>query len=217
VAQLRLFINTTNNQLVAGQTSTQIVPASTLPIFCNDTLDLIVYLLQIPIGYNAQNPAASTFETLSTSGLTLFAYLNNGLLSTAGGYVAYASCLSFTADATNTYFSGSMSLNTAALQTLLGSGTQSSAFLMLGISHASGQTTVFNQQVTVRAGAPIGSVVPIPGFTALSLEVAKGLFYPQQPIAGLPLFIESPAGKIFAVIAVDMPDGTASPQFSRIN
>jgi len=213
VADLKLFNNISNNTLVAGQKSTQPVDPSSLPLYFGDTLNLIIYLLQIPTGYNAQDPSNSTLETVTTAGLQLFLYLDDGVV---GGTI-YTQQVAFATDPTNSYFYGTLALNTPALQTLLGTNTSAPCWLKMGYVQNGVQTTTLSKQVTIGVGIPVGALVVPAGLTPLSQEVAQAEFFPLQPKAGLALYLESPNGKIIAVVAVDNPDGTASLQANPVN
>lgn len=218
MAQLTLYINTSNNTLVAGQLSTQAIDPSSLPFFYGDTLTLFVYLLQWPKGYNPQDVTNSTLQTVSTAGLTLSLYIDDG---TIGGII-YTQALTFQTDPNNQYFytpvGSLLALNTAALATLLGTSTgPKPAYLKIGYTQNGLVTTILSRQVNIGVGLPSQPLVVPPGQTPLSAEVANATYFPRQPVAGLPLFLESPNGKILLLAATDQPDGTAQFTASPIN
>lgn len=213
MAQLTLYVNTSNNSLVAGRASTQAVDAGSLPFFYGDTLSLIIYLLQLPAGYNAQDPANSTLQTVSTAGLQLSVWIDDG---TNGGTV-YTDQIAFDTDAGNTYFFADLPLNTVALATLLGSSQSKTAYLQIGYVQAGKQTTVLTRVVNIGVGIPNVTQAVAPGLTPLSAEAANAAYFPKNPVPGLPIYLESLNGKILALMAVDNPDGTASLQANPIN
>ena len=213
MANLTLYINTRANSLIAGQSSTQSVDASSLPLFFGDTLSLVIYLLQLPLGYNATDPSNSKLQTVSTAGLQLYLYLDDG---TTGGTI-YTQQILWQTDPTGSYFYANLVLNTEALQTLLGSQTSATCWLKIGYVQNGLQTTVLSKQVTVGVGLPTVALVAPAGQTPLSAEVASATYVSLQPVAGRPIYLESPNGKIFALVAVDNPDGTASVQASQVN
>lgn len=212
---LQLFINTTNNQLVAGLTSGQVVDPMSLPLFYPDTPNLAVYLLNLPPGYNPSNQSASVLATVSPAGLKLYAFLDSGL----PGATPYTQQVSFTIDPTNSFFTGQLPLNTAGVQALIAGLTQVTAWLHIGYTDGFGnQFTVLSRQVLIRVGInPSAAIVVPPGLTPLSKQEALQLFWTVQPVAGRPLYIESPNGKTFALTAVDNPDGTASFGAPQLN
>lgn len=213
MAELKLFINTSNNTLLAGQSSTQSVDPSSLPLFFGDTLQLTIYLLELPAGYSAADPASSTLETVDIAGLQLFLYLTHGEID---GDI-YAQQIAFTPDLVNNCFTGNLALNTAALDTLLGAATSAQCWLKIGYVQGGLQTTVFSKTVTIGVGLPAEALVVPPGQTPLSAEVANATYLTQAPVAGRPIYLESANGKIIALLAVDNPDGTASLQASPMN
>ena len=213
MADLKLFINTSNNTLVGGQTSTQVVPASSLPLFYGDTLNLIIYLLQTPAGYNPTDPSNSTLQTVPLAGLQLFLYLDDGEVAAT----VYASQVAFATDPTGSYFTGTLALNTAALQTLLGTNTSAGCWLKVGYVQGGLQTTVLSQQVTVGVGIPVGVLVVPPGLTPLSAEVANALYWTVAPVNGRALYLASPTGKLVALVAVDTADGSVEVRGSPVN
>ncbi len=214
MAQLTLFINISNNTLVAGLASTQPVDPLSLPFFYGDTLNLKIYLLQTPPGYNAQDPSNSQLQVVPIAGLTLYLYLDNGVIV---GQTIYADQVAFTPDYVNNCWTGQLALNTAQLQTLLGASTSQQCWLKVGYVQNGLQTTVLSRQINVGVGLPVGALAIIPGLTPLSLEVARTLFFPINPVAGMPLYLESQAGKIIGLEAVDQPDGSADFEANAVN
>jgi hypothetical protein len=211
---LTLFVNTSNKTLVAGQSSVQTIDPLSLPLFCNDTPTINVYLLQVPLNYNANDPSRSTLQTISTAGLALQMYLDDGK---ANGANIYTQQLAFTADPGG-FWTGRLPLNTAALIALLGTSTSAQAYLKIGILDANGYPiTYFAKPVTILAGMPTGAVAVPAGLTPLSVEVANQMFVPKQPVAGQPIYLESGAGKILAMQALDNGDGTASFHADPVN
>ena len=189
MAQLTLFINTSNNTLVAGRQSTQ--PLGTaLPLFFGDTLSLVIYLLQLPEGYNGQDPANSQLETVSTAGLQLLLYLDDG--DVAG--TIYTQEVAFQTDANNEFFYAPLALNTDALKTLLGANTSAQAWLKIGYVQGGLQTTVLSLQVTIQVGLPTQPLVVPAGLTPLSAEVANATYLSLNPVPGRAIYLESPDG-----------------------
>jgi hypothetical protein len=77
--------------------------------------------------------------------------------------------------------------------------------------------TALSKLVTIGIGVLLPASVPVPGLTPLYAEVAAQMFFPLQPKAGLPLYFESPNGKVFALVAIDNADATATPQITPVN
>lgn len=200
---------------MAGLSSSQLIDPSSLPLFYPDTPNFSIYLLGLPVGYNPTNQSASAFASIVPSGLKLYAFMDDGKI----GGTTYTQQVTWTIDPTNSFFTGSIPLNTAAIVTLLGTGTSASAWLHIGYTDANGnQFTVFSRQVRIGVGINTGAAVVVPpGLTALSKEEALQLFWTINPVVGRPLYLESPNGKIFALTVVDNPDSTASFEASQLN
>lgn len=210
-AQLDLYIDTTDNAFIGGLNTTANVNPFDLPLFYGDTISLRIYLMD---KLQTTNPSIFPYEILGTAGLQLFLYLDDGLV--AG--TIYTQQITWSTDANNQYFYANLALNTAALATLLGSATSRECYLKIGYVQGGLQTTVISRQVQIGVGIPSVALVVPPGQTPLSAEVAAATFFPLTPVAGQPLFIMSPAGKIFMMRAVDNADGTASPEgWTQIN
>lgn len=214
MATTTLYINRSKNQLMAGLSSSQVIAANTIPLFYNDTLSINVYILAEGAGFNPNDPNSSTLTNESTAGRTLQFYLDDGTVS---GTI-YTQQLTWTPDATNKFFAAALPLNTGPLATLIGTATQATLWFKIGIIEGGVQTTIFSAQGTLLVGLPTASVPTVPaGQTALSQEVARGTYLPIEPIAGQPIYFESPNGKIFAIIAEDQADGTAIWKVQAMN
>jgi hypothetical protein len=213
-ANISLFINTTNNSLIGGLSNSAVVQPGQIPLFYGDTVTMNIYLLAALQGTNLA-PGTFPFSQISTAGLTLYMFLDNGVVSPT----IYTQQISWTPDPTGTFWTANVSLLTAALTALLGAGTNASAWLQIGYIQNGLPTTVFSKQVNVQVGMPTANAPTVPaGQTALSLETARGLFVPINGLpAGQPFFQTSPAGHTFIYQIVDNPDGTASVQVSQIN
>ncbi len=200
MAEIRLYIDATDNQLIAGLNSATPVPASSLPFFYGDTLPLRVYLFnKLPDALPSDFP----FEIIPTNGLSFFVYLDDGKPSPT----IYTQQITWATDPNNQYWYANLALNTAALATLIGTSTSASCWLKIGYVQDGLQTTVYSQQVTIGVGIPVASLTTPPGLTALSVEVANATYVPLQPVAGQAIWLMSPLGKKIALMAVDDADG----------
>ncbi len=214
MADIKLFINTSNNTLVAGQSSTQTIEAGSIPFFCPDTFALVVYLLQLPRGYDARDPSNSKLETVSNAGMTINVYLNDGTL----GGTTYAAALALTPDATNTYAFGSISLNTAEMKLLCASPkTGASCWIKIVYVQGGLETTVLSKTINIGIGVLLPASVPVPGFTPLSVETANATYFPLQPVPGQALYLESMEGDIFAMRVVRSPDGVPTVENAQVS
>ena len=213
MASLALFIDTTSNSLIAGINAPTSVNPAGIPFYFGDTLNLSVTLLNTTgTTLSGSNP----YTIINTSGAQLFLYLDDGLV--AG--TIYTQQISWQTDPTNSYFFSSLSLNTNALQTLLGIKTSASCWLKVGYVQNGLQTTVLSALVSIGVGIPSTNLVVPANLTPLSAEVAANLFVhldgnPNNPGQGF--YLVSPAGKKFFVCIADNPDGTGTFQANPVN
>jgi hypothetical protein len=208
--QLTLYIDTSRNQLVGGVSNPGFVNPAQLPFFFGDQIQLVVFLLN---NIGPQGLGNSPYTIIPSQGLALQVYLDDG---SAEGTV-YTQQIEFQADQTGTYFYGTLPLNTAALETLLGSATSAPAYLKIGYFQNGLPTTVYSGQVTINVGMPVGALAVPAGQTPLSAEVAAQTYVPIIGNPGQPIYLTSPAGKKIMLVAQDNPDGTASFQATEIN
>ncbi len=210
MAHLTLYVDTTSNDLISGLNRSDTVDPQKIPFYYGDTINLKIYLFD---KVQTSSPNDFTPLIIPTTGLQLFLYLDDGIVN---GTV-YTQQITWSTDANEQYFYASLALNTVALQTLLGATTGKQCYMKIGYIQDGLQTTVFSQLVNIGVGIPNTTLVVPAGLTPLSAEVANATYYPLQPVAGLPLYIESPLGKILVLRAVDQPDGSALLEATPIN
>ena len=213
MARLSLYIDTTSNGLIAGVNNPFSINPASLPLYYGDTLNLQIYLMNSTgTTLSSSNP----YTVINNAGLQLFVYLDDSIV---GGTI-YTQQISWASDPTNSYFYSTLSLNTAALQTLLGAATSKTCWLKVGYVENGLQTTVLSVVVTIGVGIPSTSLIVPAGLNALSVEVARTMFLPIDGNPNNPgngFYLISPAGKKLFVSAFDNPDGTASLQASPVN
>ena len=214
MSQLILYIDTTANQLIKALNSSATVDVSTIPLFYPDTIQLQIYLMT---KLQNVNPNVFPYSIISTAGLALLLELSDGKAD--ADRTVYASQYVWSTDANNQYFYANLSLNTAAVKTLVQHTEPGAAQAWLKIAFVAGgfQTDVFARSVPVNIGVGTATLVPVPNQTPLTAEVANQTYFPLQPVAGLAAYLKSPNGKIIMLSAVDQPDGTAQFQASPIN
>lgn len=208
---LNLYIDTASNQLLVGLNTPALVDPQALPFFFGDTLPLQIWLLEPSHAGNAA--AATSYDVQATTGRQLKVYLTDG----EGDMSVYAAQLAFDTDQSQEKFFGNLALNTTELQTLLTDKTEATAWLVIGYVENGLPRTVLAQQIKVRVGMPEPVFGVPPGETALSVEVASATYLTKIPVAGQPIYLKSPDGKIIALLAVDNPDGTATFQANPVN
>lgn len=201
MANLKFYVDTTSNSFIAGLTSQVAVDVARFPLYFGDTISLRIYLFD-----RLESPTAGAFPFVitSTTGLTLFLYLDDG---TVGGTI-YTQQITWSTDAANQYFYANLALNTAGLQTLLGSSTNASCWLKIGFVQNGLPTTVISKSVTVNVGLPSASVGAVPaGQTALSVETGNATYLSKEMENGEPIFLKTDTGKRVALYAYDDTDG----------
>lgn len=215
MANFTLYIDTYQQRLIGGLNDSTFVDPSSLPLFFGDTITLNVYLLA-PL--QVTDPSQWNYQIIPTTGLQLFVYLDDGTIDPVAGNI-YAQQITWTTDPDQEYFAAEFALNTVNLAALMNAGNSKSASCWIKIGYVQNgyQTTVFSIPVTVNAGLPETNLIVPAGQTPLSAEVARATFFPQQPVAGMPLQLMSPLGKIIELRCVDLPDGTADIQKIELN
>lgn len=209
-----LYIDVSTGNLLTALNNPTVVNPSTIPWPVGDTRLMQVYLLS-PL--QVQNPSINNYEIVSTAGKQFELFFDNGELSTSEGYEAYTQLINWNTDPNNQFFYGVLSLNTAALDTLLGIKTTAGCYLRSGYVDANGDTTVLSAQINVFPGIPNAVNVVPAGLTPLSLEAAKQIFVQVNGAAGAGFILQSPLGKHILLQAVDNGDGTARFDASPID
>jgi len=214
---LPLYIDTSKNQLLTSLNNATPVNALNVPLFIGDTILVQVFLLA-PL--QVQNPSQFNYSNIGTAGKALMLFLDNGQIEQSPSYTVYTQLVNWNTDPNNQYFYGVLSLNTAALKTLIGSATTTTCYLHIGYVDANGNTTDLLLPITLLAGIP-NAVNDVPaGLTPLSVEAANQIYVradgnPNNPGASFVLI--SPLGKKILIQAVDNGDGTARFDASPIN
>ena len=210
MAAITLYIDTTDGVLLAGQVGPQLINPLTLPFFYGDTLTVNIWLYQRLAAASGQTPFP--FSLLFNAGLAIQLAIYNGTV--AGLLAPYAACVNFVPDPTNSYVTGQLSLNTAALEALIGTGTSANAFLCIGYFLNGFTTTVFKGQVNVGVGIVNGPIAIPPQLTPLSEQAAALQFLSIQPVPGQPYYLASASGRVIAITAVDDPNGGVHVDFT---
>jgi hypothetical protein len=168
VAEADIYIDCDRAQVVFS--STDRTPKA-LPRFVQgDTINLRIHLTK---NYNL----ASECEEIPTDGLTIQVALIEGVLTslTAIGDIVAAQ-YTFTPNE-DLYFEGELALNTAEIDTEMGSANSFQATLEIKYVQGGVPTTVLQQTVTIwRSGIDLDSVMPIAEPTPLSAEAAQETF-----------------------------------------
>jgi hypothetical protein len=205
-----LYIDTSvvNGQLLSGLNDDSILPLSGIPLYVGDAgLVLQIYLMTPLQIKNPSNP--SNYSIIPTTGLTLEVFLDNGEFNTD---VIYTQQVNWQTDEDNQFFYAFFPMNTAALETLLGSQTSATCYLHIGYLQNGLPTTVFLQQISVSCGIPNAlAVVPAP-LTPLSVQAADQRYVPMTGAPGEGFILTSPNGVQKMIHLVDVGAGDAQLQ-----
>lgn len=200
MAYNELFIDVVGNQPVGGLNNPS---QAALPTFYQgDTLNFRIYLLKRTQTYNLRSPH---FEVQNLASLSL--KVGVGVKNGTAGSTLYTQQFTWAKDAANQYFFASIPLNTAAINTLLGSAAQANAWIEFETTEAGFPTTVFQKEITIQAEVVDSSSVVVvpPGATAMTAEEANATFL-KQTIQGQ-IYLVSPDGTKTVALYVDN-DGT---------
>ena len=180
----QIYIDTLARQVVQSPVNSAV--AALPPFVQGDTLTLQIQALQ-PTGQLVQ----PVYTIVSVAGLTMEVAIGTRIGS---GNTIYAAQYAWTPDINN-FFSAALALNTAAINTLLGTNQSASAWIEVKLINGLGvPTTILDQQITIQAAViQNGNLTPVPpGGTAASLEYCNAQFL-SRLIQGQ-IILESPDG-----------------------
>ena len=184
-----LYIDTTACELVTSPTNSNAPEA----IIWNqgDIKFFNIYLLQRSSGYPEVNP----FALILNAGLTLL--VDIGPRDGIPGDPSYTWNYSWTADPTNSYFSGALSLNQTAINELLIGNPSVEAWLQIRFLDGSGnQFTVLQQQIAIVAtvGSTQTAATPAQPLIPISIQQANNLYALKIGNPGDGIILVSPDG-----------------------
>jgi hypothetical protein len=195
MSQYDIYIDTNVGQVVKGLNDSTVAQ---LPGFIQgDTPNLRIWLLARAPTF----PTNPIYTLLGTSGLTLQVTVGDkrGDLN-----FWYTQQFTWSTDAASAYFYAALTFNTAAINTLIGSGTGASTWLEVKYLVAGIPTTVLEVAITIQAAVnkPVALAVVPAGQTPLSAETALALFL-TRTITDQVVWRNSNTGKSFAVYIGD--------------
>ena len=170
MAAFDLYIDTNAGEVVTSQTNSAVVP---LPTFIQgDTPTLNVWLLEKTSSF----PNQPVYSVKNISALSLEVAIGEKI---ANSTTIYTQQLTFTKDLNNTFFTGTLALNTDAITTVIGANPiYGNAYFEVKYLDGSGfPTTVLEKNITLNAAVLKGVTVTVPpGATALTAEYANAIF-----------------------------------------
>lgn len=169
MAQLDLYIDTYSRKLVSGVSNLN--PGS-LPGFTQgDTISLRIYLLARTTTY----PQGTAYQIINNADLSLKVAL--GPKNGTSGSTLYTQQYTWTPDSQNQYFYANLPLNTAAIESLIGTAESARAWFEVEYTQGGLPTTVYQEEVTIQAEViEAASLVTPAGENPISLETAKAMF-----------------------------------------
>lgn len=145
------------------------------------------------------------YSRVDISNLSLSVAINDTFDDAAP--LAYQS--TFTKDETSNVFSGELSLNTAALNSYIGSSDSKSAYFEIEIQEGTARTKIYTAIVTIQnAVTQVGATNPTPVDEYLTKAQTTAQFVSKVMPAGEQITITSPSGTYQRIIGVD--DGGAA-------
>jgi hypothetical protein len=115
----------------------------------------------------------------------------------------------FTKDEDQNIFSGELALNTAALNSYIGSADSRTAYLEIEIQEGTARNKIYTGQVTIQnAVTQVGATAPTPVDEYLTKAQTTAQFVSKVMPAGEQLTITSPSGTYQRILGVD--DGGAA-------
>lgn len=192
------------------------------PLFGGDGgLILQVYLL---VPTQTSNPSVFNYTIVPTTGLSLEAFLTNGVFGS--GIQIYTQQVNFSTDINNQYFYASFPLNTAngwngggsiGVLGLLDDKEGATATLQIGFLQNGLTTSEIYLPVNLIPGIPTATTSVPAGLTALSLQAADNRYVQLAQPAGQGRTMTSPLGVTLMERCVDNGDGTARIEWSPVS
>ncbi len=206
---LDLYLDATRKQLVYGPTSPTRIA---LPFFGkSDSVNLRIQLLNV----NASGGYATPYTIINTATKPDGLKVSVGSL---GGASPLASADLTTFDSTYNFFTGTLDLNTSALNTAVGSSSTYATYLEIKALDGSDYVTLASDALTIRNYVynPAGATVPDPSDSYYtSAQIISG-FVAKMGAAGDTIRLLSPDGTK-AVILGCRDDGTFQVDYESIS
>lgn len=181
--------------LVAGPSSSQVVSFPRL--VTGDTPNFNIYLLKRTATYPTNNP----FTILNIAALSL--RVGIGPKDGVAGSTLLTQNFTWTKDAANQYFIGSLPLNTAGIGTLVGAAAQGTSYFEIEFTENGFPTTPFSKQVTIYGEVLETAAITVPaGATALTAEDAAAT-YLQKLNNGFIIQNATTGKKVFVYVGDD--------------
>jgi len=167
VGAYNLFIDTDRNKAVVGADDSSI--AQLPPFVQEDSLQLKIWLLS---GYSR----LASYSQVPVSGITLEVAIGTRIGSSSTYYTQQFTWTP-SEDLGQPYFSGTLSMATAGINTLLGSSGSAQAYLQIRKTEGGVPATILQEPITVFASVIKDGVEEVPApLTPLSAEAANASY-----------------------------------------
>lgn len=171
---IRLSVDRQNRTLVVFQGSVANLP----PLFQSNTQAFIIMV----VDQDPSNPLGG-YVLADLNGVGLRMAIGAKPQGTTGPTPATVET-GWIWDATNKWYTGTLALNTAAIDTLLGASDTVQAYIEINTTEATGRTTILQKTFTLNAVVDeLGSIVPTPTDQYLTKSECLQLF---AKLVGLP-------------------------------
>ncbi len=173
MAWTTLYIDTYSGDLVVGPSNNTAAP---MPRFTQgDTMALRICLLARTTTYPASNP----FSVINNSALSLRVAI--GPKTGTAGSTLYTQQYTWDRDSNNQFFTGTLSLNTAAIASAIGSAESVRAWFEVEMTEGGYRTTVLQKQIDIHAEVIEEAAVVTPaGATVITAEEANATFLKNE-------------------------------------
>lgn len=200
MSALNLYIDRQNKKLVDYNGSVVSLPA----LFQGNVVDLKIAILD-PTG----SKTGARYSLVNAGSYGLRVSVGATPTGTAGGPTPLALQNSFTWNASDSTFSGSLELNTAAIDSHIGTAASAVAYFEVNLTLAGNRTTVLQEAITLRAVVDEATTTaPTPTESYFTNNESLALFVKKVGNAGEVIVLKSPNGVYGREIGV-ADDGSA--------
>lgn len=148
---------------------------------------------------------ASPYSKVNLASATLRVSIGSTPTGTAGGPTPLALQTSWTYDSTNNKFTGSIALNTAAIDSHIGTAASATAYFEINLVESGERETIFQTAFTLKAVVDEAtSTAPTPTDTYLTRNESLAMFVKKQGDAGDAIILRNAAGTFEVTLYCDV-------------
>lgn len=183
---LNLVIDRQSRKLVSYNGSITAIPAA----FQGNVIDLKITVVD-PTG----SLSGAAYSKVNLNGYGVRVSIGAQPTGSSGGPTPLALQTSFTWDASDSSFSGSLECNTSAIDTHIGTSASATAWFEVNLTLSGNRTTILQETFTLKAVVDEAtSTVPTPTDSYLTAAESRSTFQPRVGAAGDVLVLKSANG-----------------------